>query len=51
MLKFLALAGVAYLCVRLYRALGESLSARKGKSNLDGTADKSRAEDAEFEEI
>ncbi|MEC7841315.1 MAG: hypothetical protein VX911_00410 [Candidatus Latescibacterota bacterium] len=51
MLKFLALVGVVYLCVRLYRSLGESISARKGKSNLDGTADKSRAVDAEFEEI
>ena len=51
MLKVLALAGVAYLCVRLYRALGKSLSARKGISNPDGTADKSRAVDAEFEEI
>jgi len=50
-LKFLALVGVAYLCVRLYRALGKSLSTRKGISNPDGTADKSRAVDAEFEEI
>ena len=51
MLKLLTLAGVAYLIVRLARALGLTSRDRKGRSNRGSAVDKNRAVDAEFEEL
>jgi hypothetical protein len=50
-LKLLVIAGVAYLGVRLYRAVGVLFAAKREMSDRGETVDKDRAVDAEFEDI